>query len=390
MANVGRGIGGAAQGAAGGAAIGGPIGGAIGGLAGLIGGLFSGGNDAEDQMAALQQQAMDAIKNVDIPKLQQLQIQLQPYKEAGLLSPELEATVYQPQSAMQGISTDPRLKDAQMNALGNLQKMSTGGLNMSDKSMLDQIQRNSANSERAKESQILQEMQQRGQAGSGAELASRLSSAQNSANNAGSQGLQVGATATQRALESLMNSGQLGGQMRSQDFGEQAQKAQSQDVINQFNARNRQAVIGQNTQTQNAAQAANLANKQDIMNKNTGIANQQSEHNAQAVQQNYENNLRKAQGIYSANNAQAGNLLAQQQRSNDAFSGTMSGIAGAAGAYGAYQNNQNLLDLMKQHYGYGSGGTGTTTGTTGPQSATDYGGGTGYGFDLKGAGNVSY
>jgi hypothetical protein len=389
MANVGRGIGGAAQGAAGGAAIGGPIGGAIGGLAGLIGGLFSGGNDAEDQMAALQQQAMDAIKNVDIPKLQQLQVQLQPYKEAGLLSPELEATVYQPDSMMNQVSTDPRLKDAQMIALGNLQKMSTGGLNMSDKSMLDQIQRNSANSERAKESQILQEMQQRGQAGSGAELASRLSSAQNSANNAGSQGLQVGATATQRALESLMNSGQLGGQIRSQDFGEQAQKAQSQDVINQFNARNRQAVIGQNTQTQNAAQAANLANKQDIMNKNTGIANQQSEHNAQAVQQNYENNLRKAQGIYSANNAQAGNLLAQQQRSNDAFSGTMSGIAGAAGAYGAYQNNQNLLDLMKQHYGYGSGTDAPTAGVA-PKSVTDYGGGTGYGFDFKGAGNVNY
>lgn len=374
MADAGRAISGATSGAATGAmaglvvpGIGTAIGGAVGAVGGLLGGLFSGGNDSEEQMAALQKEAMDAIKNVDIPKLQQLQIQLQPYKEAGMLTPELEQTVYQPDSMMSQISTDPRLKDAQMGALTNLQKMSTGGLNVSDASMLDQIQRNSAIAEKGKEQQILQGMQQRGQAGSGSELAAKLSSAQNSANNAGSQSLQVGATATQRALEALMNSGQLGGQMRSQDFGEQSAKAQAQDVINQFNTRNRQAVIGQNVQANNAAQAANLQNKQNIMNQNTGLANQQTEYNTKAVQQNYENQLRKAQGIYSADNTQANNLLNQQQRSNDAFSGTMSGITGAAGAFAGSQNQQNLVDLLKNKYGYGSdagggGGSGSSNG----------------------------
>ncbi len=333
MADFGRGLSGAASGAAAGTALFPGIGTAVGGIAGALGGLFS-GPSAEDKMAQLQQEATDAIRNVDIPKLQQLQVQLQSYREAGLLTPELEQTVYAPESLMGGVSTDPRLKEAQMNALSGLQGMSKTGLNATDKSMLDQIQRNAANSEHAKEQQILQDMQQRGQGGAGAELASKLSSAQNSANTAASQGLQVGATATQRALEALMNSGQLGGQMRGQEFGEQSQKAQAQDVINQFNARNRQAVINQNVGIQNNAQAANLGNKQDIMNKNTGVANQQQEANVNAVQNDYYNRLRKAQGIYGANESDKTALGEAQQRSNDAFSGTMSGIASAAPGIG--------------------------------------------------------
>lgn len=352
MANVGRGLAGAAQGAAAGTAIMPGIGTAIGGLIGGIGGLFSGGNDAEEQMAALQAEAMEAIKNVDLPKLQQLQVQLQQYREAGLLTPELEQTVYAPETLMNQVAIDPRLKDAQMAALTKMQDMGRGGLTMEDMAALDQIRRNTDIAERGKEQQILQDMQQRGQGGSGAELAAKLSSSQNAANRAGAEGLQVGAIASQRALQSLMNSGQLGGQMRSQEFGEQSAKAEAQDVINRFNAANRQAVIQRNVGAQNTAQAANLSNKQDIMNRNTGVANDQQRANAQAAQQDYENRMRKAQGIYSANNQQANNLLAQQQRSNDAFSGTMSGLASAAGAYGAYQNQQNLIDVLKKQGAY--------------------------------------
>lgn len=355
--SVGQGIGGAASGAAAGSAILPGIGTAIGGVAGLIGGLFS-GPDYEGQMLALQQQAMDAIKNVDIPTLQQLQIQLQPYRSAGLLSPEVEQTVFSPASMMNQVAVDPRIKNAQMSALQKISDQSHSGLNASDMSSLDQIQRNSATAERGKEQQILQDAQQRGQAGgSGAALAAQLSSAQNAGNAAASQGLQVGSAATQRALEALQSSGQLATQMNSQDFSQQAQKAQAQDVINQFNTRNRQQVIGQNVQTQNQAQAANLQNAQNIMNQNTGVANQQAQWNSKAVQQNYENTLRQAQGIYSVDNSQANNMGQAQQRSNDAFSGVMSGITSAGAAYGANQNSNNLASLIKTMQGGGSGST---------------------------------
>lgn len=350
MANLGRGIGGAAQGAAGGTAIMPGIGTAIGAVGGFLGGLFSGGNDYEEMMYQLQAEAAEAIKNVDIPKLQQLQYQLQPYKEAGLLTPELEATVFAPDSLMAGVSTDPRLKDAQMAALNKMQEVGQGGLTMQDMAMLDNIRRQTAIAEQGKQQQILQDMQQRGMGGSGAELAARLSSSQNAANRAGAEGLQVGAMASQRALEAIMNSGQLGGQMRSQDFNEQSEKAKSQDIINQFNARNRQAVISRNVGAQNASQEFNLRNKQDIMNKNTGLTNQKSANDVAAIQQDYENRMNKAKGVAGANNQQTNYLGQATQRSNDAFSGTMSGLAGAAGAYGSYMNQQKQQEQQQENW----------------------------------------
>lgn len=371
MANVGKGIGGAASGAATGAmagsvvpGIGTVVGGVVGGVAGLIGGLFGGGDDHEEEMLALQQEAMDAIKNVDVPRLEQLKLALQPYKEAGVLTPEMEATIFAPASEMANVTTDPRLRTAQMSALQKMTDQGTGGLNMKDMEALDQIKRNTAIQEHGNEEQIIQNMQQRGQAGSGAELAARLNSSQASANRASSEGLQVGATATQRALESIMNAGTLGGNIRGQDFSEESQKAKSQDVINQFNAANRQAVIARNTGSQNSAQAANLGNKQDIMNKNTGIANEQQRADAASIQQDYENRLRKAQGIYSANTNQANNLGAAAQRGNEAFSGTMNGIGQSVGAFATFKNQQDqndqhkrLLDLL---YSGGSGGGGAS------------------------------
>jgi len=56
--------------------------------------------------------------------------------------------------------------------------------------------------------------------------------------------LDVSAQAQSRALQALMQGGQLGGQIRQQDFGEQSEKAQAQDAINRFNTANRQQVSG--------------------------------------------------------------------------------------------------------------------------------------------------
>lgn len=348
MANTGRALGGAAAGAGTGAMVGSvvpgigtAIGAVGGGIIGGLAGLFS-GDDHSDEIAALQQQAMDAIKNVDIPKLQQLQLQLQPYREAGMLSPEMEQTIYQPDSVMSQISTDPRLKSAQFAALDKLAQQSHGGLTMQDRAALDQVMRQSNVAEHSNEEAILQDMQQKGQGGSGAELAARLSASQNAANARASQGLQIGATATQRALEAIANQGNLSSNMRNQDFGEQSAKAKAQDVINQFNAANRQAVVSRNTSATNTANAANLANKQDVMNRNTGVQNQQEQARAAAAQQDYQNRLNKASGVAGAT-SNYGNFLANQDaRSDQKFAGVMNGLSSAAGAFATSGALNNL------------------------------------------------
>lgn len=348
MANAGRALGGAATGAATGAMVGSvvpgigtAIGAVGGGLVGGLAGLFS-GDDHSDEIAQLQREAMDAIKNVDIPKLQKIQVLLQPYKEAGMLTPEMEQTIFQPDSVMSQISTDPRLKSAQFAALDKLAEQSHGGLSMQDRSALDEIMRNNAVQEHGTEQAIMQNMQERGQGGSGAELAARLSASQNATNRASSQGLQVGATATQRALEAIANQGSMATNMRNQDFGEQSDKAKAQDVINHFNAANRQSVISRNTASTNTANAANLANKQDIMNRNTDVANQQSRADAAAAQQDYQNRINKASGTAGAA-SNYGNFLANQDaRSDQKFAGVMNGLSSAAGAFATSGALNNL------------------------------------------------
>lgn len=348
MANWGTALGGAGTGAAIGTAFMPGVGTAIGaGLGGLAG--YFAGSDKSDEVAELERQAMEAMKNVDIPTLQALTPILTQYHNAGLLSPTMEATFTDPDSLMSKVAADPRLKDAQMSALNRLTDQSHGGLNMSDRAALDQVMRNSNVAEHSNEQQILQDMQQRGQAGSGAELAARLSSAQNAANTRSAQGLQVGATATQRALEALANSGNMATQMRTQDVGEQSDKARAQDVINQFNTANRQAVASRNNAATNNANEYNVRNAQDVANRNTGVSNDQARANAAAAQQNYSNKVGKATGISQAANNYAGQLEHQQDRTNQTVGSTISGVAGAG---------MTIADLIKKMGANGGGASG--------------------------------
>lgn len=346
MANLGTALGGAGTGAAIGTAFMPGVGTAIGaGLGGLAG--YFAGSDKSDEVAELERQAMEAMKNVDIPTLQALTPLLTQYHNAGMLSADMEATFTDPDSLMNKVAADPRLKDAQMSALSRMSGQAHGGLNMQDKAALDQIMRNNATAEHGTEQAILQNMQERGQGGSGAELAARLSASQNSANRASEQGLQVGATATQRALEALANSGNMATQMRTQDVSEQSDKARAQDVINQFNTANRQAVASRNTAATNNANEYNVRNTQDVANRNTGVANDQARARASAVQQDLENRRSKATGISTAANNYAGQLQNQQDRTNQTVGSTISGVAGAG---------MTIADLIKKMGVSGGGG----------------------------------
>ena len=83
-------------------------------------GLFSfldGGGDGKAQ-GILQQQLQDA-KNLPLPILKQYYPEL--YKQVVQMNPELESAVNLGPSQMQGIATDPALRQAQLNALAKLQ-----------------------------------------------------------------------------------------------------------------------------------------------------------------------------------------------------------------------------------------------------------------------------
>lgn len=291
--------------------------------------FLSGGNNAKVE-GLLRQNATDVDKIVP-PNISEMQIQLAQLVQQGRLDPREAEAILQEQSQMQGVQTAPELRAAQMKALAGLQDITANkGLTAIDRRNMAQISDEELAQQRGQQEAIMQNAQQRGISGSGIEMASQLMGQQQSANRQSRRGMDVAAMAQERALQALMQSGQLGGSIRSQDFDEQARKAAAQDAINQFNAATRNQNNQFNTNTFNNAQAQNLAAQQNIANQNVGIANTQQMHNKGLPQQAFQNQLQK-QGMKSGVNQQLAAQYGQQGAQSSAMLGGLlsQGLAAA-------------------------------------------------------------
>jgi hypothetical protein len=301
-------------------------------IGGIAGNLFDNGD--EDAQKAAYQNALKAIQDVNVPTIDEQRIALEKLESQGELTPEMVDAISQGDTNLKNISTDPRLKDTQMQALQKLVQQGSEGLTASDRAAITQINRGVDRDAEARNASILQNMAQRGMSGSGAELAAQLASSQQAMDSANTQGNNLAAQATQRALEATTNAGNLGGQIRSQDYGEAANAAQAQDAIDRFNAANRQQVMSGNVAARNNAQASNLANKQNIANQNVGLANQQEMYNKGLYQQQFNNQMTKAKGIAAQDNTLAGYYGQQAANTRGMWSGIGSAVdQGAQAAF---------------------------------------------------------
>lgn len=286
------------------------------------------------------------IKNGYPPDLSQKLIYSK-FKEAGILSPELEQHISLGPSAVVGISEDPSLRLAQSSALQKLQDVSRGGLRPEDRAAYNQLRAENERALQGKVGQIQQGFQSRGQGGQGAELAAQLMASQEGANRASSQGDQIAADASRRALEALSSSGELAGRVRSQDFNVNQARANSADEFQKFNAANSMAIQARNIQAKNAAQMANLQNAQNISNQNTSMGNQELARQNEARRQHYLDQMNRTQMIANAKTNQAN--VYNNQAANTAQNWQSIG-AGVGGAINGYANNQrqqsNWNDLM--------------------------------------------
>lgn len=156
-------------------------------------------------------------------------------------------------SLLASYSADPRLRQAQLDALDSLQEIvDMEGLTATDRARLEDINRQESAIERGNREAIMQNAAARGVGGSGLELAQQLISGQESAGRRAQQGFDVAADAEQRALDAMMMTGQLSGDMRGQEFAEAQAKAQAQDMINQFNVQNQNMFSQYNQEQRNA------------------------------------------------------------------------------------------------------------------------------------------
>jgi hypothetical protein len=232
------------------------------------------------------------------PSVAQQELVLERMVQEGILTPEDAEYFAANPTAFETIATDPALQDAQMNALMGLQDVAqSGGLNAQAKARLADIAKEEGVRERGGREAIMQQAQARGQGGSGFEMLNLLKNQQESAGRASDRGTQVSADAEARALEALMNSGQMAGNMRSQEFNEKAKKAEAIDALNRFNVQNQTSTNRFNVANRNAAQESNLSNRQRISDANVGLANKQQTHNKDLLQQQFNNQLNKANAV---------------------------------------------------------------------------------------------
>jgi hypothetical protein len=265
-------------------------------------------------------QGLEAFQGVTPPSIEEMQVKLQQLVQQGQITPD-EAN-----NAFAKMQTDPQYRAAANESLKGLQDVyKQGGLTAQDKAQLAQIQRTGLEQERGTREALAANAAARGTGGSGMNYAAQLANQQGSATRQSTQGLDVAAQAQQRALNAMIQSGQLGMGLESQQFGEEAQKAQAANAINQFNVNQR-----------NAAQYYNLGEKQRVSDTNAAIGNQQEQYNKGLYQQNFQNQMAKAGGI-AGQYANLGNLAANQNKMNLDFMGNIIGTGGkmiAAGAGG--------------------------------------------------------
>lgn len=290
------------------------------------------GREAAKGMAA---KGAAAFQGIDIPTIDEQRINLLPSELVGEYNPLLEMAKDElGPSAMEDISVDQQLAEAQKKSLEGISEIAEGGLTDADIAAAREMNRMVDRSNTARQKAILNEMAQRGVLGSGMELAARLAQQQDTAEQAAAAGDRLTQQAQSRALAALGQQGTLAGQIRGQEFGEQSDVARARDAIDQFNTVNRMNVQQRNIAAQNAAQQANLAARQAQADQAAALRNQQEMYNRQLQQQQFQNQMQRASGLAGQYQAQAQNAMAagnQQAQQIGAIGGAIGNIAGAFG-----------------------------------------------------------
>lgn len=278
------------------------------------------GSKSDPNRAAikLQREQMDRLSQLSLPQLEEFILQ----------SPELVGLLDAEQmedSEFKKIQEDPRLREAQMGALQQLQQIGEVGLTPEERAQRSEMLRQSDAQEQARQQQIVQGMAQRGSLDSGASLLAQLQSSAAQGADSRRQSEQMAADAANRRRQALMQAGSMAGGMSQEQFNRQSQQASAQDRIAQFNAAQRADV-----------NRMNLAARQNIENQRAGIANQQAQVANMIAQQNYQNKLARATGQGQVTNAMSTLTANQAQQPGWIQSGLAGAATGASMGFGPW------------------------------------------------------
>lgn len=186
-------------------------------------------------------------------------------------------------SALEGLTADPQTRMDEQQSLAALQQLAdNGGLSLADMKALNDIQANLNRNTLARRQGLANDFAARGQLGSGAQLAMDLSAQQQAATSANQQGESAAAQAQARALQAILQKGQLSRQFGNDDWQRKADAAKAHDMIEARNAAARtdaakanNAIAGQsfNDELAKAQGKTNLTNSMNSAVFGSGTAN---------------------------------------------------------------------------------------------------------------------
>ena len=283
------------------------------------------------------QKALAAYNDINAPTVASETVNNLPQETVqGTITPQQIQAVDQAPSAYNNISLDPTTRAAQMSALGQYTNIAdAGGLDANAKLGMQQVVNSANEQSQGAQGAIQQQAQAMGQGGGDMALTQRAIAAQGASNNAATQGMQQAAAAETNREAALNQMANIGGSVNASDYSQAANKAGAQNTINAANQSYQNNANVGNVANNMSGQMSNLQNAQNVNAANTTAGQGQVYYNAGLPQQNFNNELSKANAVNGVYSQQAG-AAQNAANSGNQMLGTALGAAGTiiGGVYG--------------------------------------------------------
>lgn len=305
----------------------------VGGVAGNA--LSQGDRDkASSEIASIK----DLYANLSAPDIEAMKVDSEQYNVGPLLggSQQMEtAEQLAGQSALADIQLDPRLKEAQINALNTLQEISGKGFTADELNQL-QEQRSSREADLTSKLKALQQNQDmRGVGNSDMALAQRMMESQSSANRGAQDARATQAQGLSRALAAITQGANLASGMENADYNRQNNLASATDSRELTNLGQRARVNSSNVDRFNQALASDINRQQTVGDKNVGVKNTDQAYNKGLLQTDFANRMNLAGAKSGVAQNQAANYTNNANRTAGMFQGIGAGVGQGLLAYGA-------------------------------------------------------
>ena len=329
-----------------------------------LSGMFYNPSKDDEKAKRAMEQGIQVLQ--DVPDAEYVPVEYQGPDYAGDVYAGTAKAALTGPTAYENISLDPdtrRTQSAQIAALERLRD--EGGMNLADKANLQRIQNDELGKEKSQREAIMQGARARGTAGSGSELMALLGSNQAGMNRQSQRDLDIAGMAQDRALQAGGQAASLAGNVRGQDWQQEAAKANAADAASRFNASMISNTNQFNVGNELRAGMGNQAARQGVNNLGADAANRTQTMNRFTMPgQQYSDKLGRARSMAD----QYGNQQKFYGDKRDAALKQQGELWGGAGKLG--------MQAFSSLAGAGGGLSGATT--PAKPGASSSGGGSGF------------